>query len=193
MIKIKMRMVIAVLLVVSLSSVVCAETPAPKDERKHTTLGKYATSFEAYEMWKANPTKVKIIDCRFAAEYAYVGHAPMAFNIPSMLWTGKWNPEKKDYALEPNTEFEAQVKQKASVDDVILIMCRSGHRSSASVNRLAKAGFTNVYNIVDGFEGDVVTDEESYFKGKRAKNGWKNSPAPWTYQLEPELIYSISK
>jgi rhodanese-related sulfurtransferase len=185
-------MALAALLVVSLSSMVWAQTPAPKDERKHTPLGKYATSIEAYEMWKANP-KVKIIDCRIAEEYAFVGHAPMAINIPSMLWTGKWNAEKKEYVLEPNAEFEAQVKQKAGVDDVILIMCRSGHRSAASVNRLAKVGFTNVYNIVDGFEGDVVTDEDSYSKGKRAKNGWKNSPAPWTYQLDPELIFSVTK
>jgi rhodanese-related sulfurtransferase len=193
MIRKKMRMVLALLLVVSLGSVAFSETPAPKDERKHTTLGKYVTSIEAYEMWKANPTKVKIIDCRIPEEYAFVGHAPMAINIPSMLWTGKWNAEKKDYILEPNVDFEAMVKQKAGVDDVILIMCRSGHRSSGSVNRLANVGFTNVYNIVDGYEGDMVTDEESYFKGKRAKNGWKNSPAPWTYQLDQELIYSISK
>ena len=188
-----LRMVFVVLLIVSLGAVTWAETTAPKDERKHTTLGKYTTSIEAYEMWKANPAKVKIIDCRIAEEYAFVGHAPMAFNIPSMLWTGKWDAEKKDYALEPNAEFEAQVKQKAGVDDVILIMCRSGQRSSVSVNRLAKAGFTNVYNIVDGFEGDKVTDDESYSKGKRVKNGWKNSPAPWTYDLDAALIYHVSK
>jgi rhodanese-related sulfurtransferase len=189
MIRTGLKMAIAVLLIVGFCSMVWAETPAPKDERKHTTLGKYATSIEAYEMWKANPTKVKIIDCRIPEEYAYVGHAPMAINIPSMVWTGKWNAEKNDYALDPNTEFEALVKQKAALDDTILIMCRSGHRSSASVNRLAKVGFTNVYNIVDGFEGDMVTDEDSYFKGKRGKNGWKNSSAPWTYQLDPALIY----
>ena len=193
MIRKGLRMAFAVLLVVSFCSMAWSETPAPKDERKHTTLGKYATSFEAYEMWKANPTKVKIIDCRIAEEYAYVGHAPMAFNIPSMLWTGKWNAEKKDYDLEPNAEFEALVKQKAGADDTIMIICRSGHRSSAAVNRLAKAGFTNVYNIVDGFEGDVVTDEESYSRGKRVKNGWKNSPAPWTYQMDPALVYQGSK
>jgi rhodanese-related sulfurtransferase len=193
MVRKKLWMVAAALIFVSFCSISWAETPAPKDERKHTTLGKYVTSLEAYEMWKANPAKIKIIDCRIAEEYAFVGHAPMAINIPSMLWTGKWNAEKNDYYLEPNAEFEAQVKQKAGYDDTIMIMCRSGHRSSASVNRLAKVGFTNVYNIVDGFEGDMVTDEESYSKGKRAKNGWKNSPAPWTYQLDPGLIYQVSK
>jgi rhodanese-related sulfurtransferase len=193
MIRKKMRMVVALLLVVSLGSMAFAETPAPKDERKHTTLGKYETSFGAYEAWKANPTKVKIIDVRTPEEYAFVGHAPMAINLPSMLWTGKWNAEKKDFDLEPNATFEDLVKQKAGINDMIMVMCRSGHRSAAAVNRLAKAGYTNVYNIVDGYEGDMVTDEDSYSKGKRAKNGWKNSPAPWTYQLDQELIYSISK
>ena len=188
-----LRMALAALLVVSLCSMVWAETPAPKDERKHTTIGKYVTSVEAYEMWKANPGKIKIFDVRTPEEYVFVGHAPMAINSPSMLWTGKWNAEKKDFPLESNADFEALVKQKAGVDDMIMIMCRSGHRSAAAVNRLAKAGFTNAYNIVDGFEGDVISDEDSYDKGKRAKNGWKNSPAPWTYQLESELIYSGSK
>lgn len=184
---------VAVLMLAGFCSSVWSETPPPKDERKHTTLGKYVTAIEAYEMWKASPGKIKIIDCRIPEEYAYVGHAPMAINIPSMLWTGKWNAEKNEFVLEINPDFEAQVKQKAAPDDMIMIMCRSGHRSSASVNRLAKVGFTNVYNIVDGYEGDVVADEDSYYKGKRAKNGWKNSSAPWTYQLDPALIFSVSK
>ncbi len=31
------------------------------------------------------------------------------------------------------------------------------------------------------------------FDGKRMKNGWKNSGAPWTYELDPELMYMPSK
>jgi rhodanese-related sulfurtransferase len=172
-----------------ISSLVIAETQAPKDEKKHTTIGKYATSDEAYEMWKANPDKVKIVDCRIAEEYVFVGHAPMAYNIPSKLWTGKWDAEKKDYILEDNPNFETQAKSLFGLNDTIMIMCRSGHRSAASVNRLAAAGFTNVFNIVDGFEGDKVAEEDSYYKGKRMKNGWKNSKAPWTYDLDPKLVY----
>ena len=34
---------------------------------------------------------------------------------------------------------------------------------------LAKAGFTKMYNIIDGFEGDTVDDPESVFHGKRMK------------------------
>jgi rhodanese-related sulfurtransferase len=171
-------------------SVVIAQTAPPSDPKKHTEAGKYVTSPEAYEMWKANPEKVKILDCRIQEEYAFVGHPAMAYNIPSRLWTGKWNEEKKDYDLQDNPDFEAQVSKKLAKEDTILVMCRSGHRSAASVNRLTKAGFKNVYNIVDGFEGDKISDAESYFNGKRMKNGWKNSSAPWTYDLDPKLVYS---
>ena len=76
-------------------STLVAETRAPLDARKHTEAGKYVTSREAYEMWRANPEKIKIIDCRTQEEYVFVGHAPMAYNIPSKLWTGKWNEEKR--------------------------------------------------------------------------------------------------
>lgn len=166
---------------------------APADPKKHTSLGKYVTAAEAYEMWKADQQKVKVLDVRTSEEYDFVGHAPMAVNIPSMLWSGKWNAEKKAFDLVGNPDFEAQVKARFKSDEPILVMCRSGHRSAAAVERLAKAGFTNVFNIVDGFEGDKVTDEDSYFKGKRLKNGWKNSPAPWTTALNPELVFISAK
>jgi hypothetical protein len=51
-------------------------------------------------------------------------------------------------------------------------------------------GFTNAFNIVDGFEGDVIKDEETYSNGKRMKNGWKNSGSSWIYNLDPKLIYT---
>ena len=56
-----------------------------------------------------------------------------------------------------------------------------------AVNQLAAAGFKNAYTIIDGFEGDKVTDPESVFYGKRMKNGWRNS-APWVYDIDPEKI-----
>lgn len=176
-----------------LAGIARADAPTPKDEKKHTTAGKYSTAAETYEMWKATPEKIKIVDVRTPEEYAFIGHAPMAHNIPVKNWTGKWDAEKKEYILEDNPEFEATAKKLFKTDDLILVMCRSGHRSAAGVNRLTKAGFTNVYNIVDGFEGDKVTDEESYFKGKRMVNGWKNSGAPWTNDLKAELIYNPAK
>ena len=72
-------------------------------------------------------------------------------------------------------------------------MCRSGGRSAMAVNTLAKAGFTNVYNIIDGMEGDAVKDPGSVYQGQRLKNGWKNSGIPWTYQPDPQHMRFVRK
>ena len=71
---------------------------------------------------------------------------------------------------------------------MLLVTCRSGGRSAIAVNMLAKAGFRNVFQVIDGVEGDVVTDSDSVFLGQRLKNGWKNSGCPWTYKLTPERL-----
>ncbi|WP_157068120.1 hypothetical protein [Desulfosarcina cetonica] len=86
--------------------------PPPMDAKKHTEAGKYVNALQAYEMWKADPDTVRIVDCRTQEEYTFVGHASMAYNIPSKLWTGKWNPEKKSYILEDNPDFESYAKKK---------------------------------------------------------------------------------
>jgi rhodanese-related sulfurtransferase len=182
-------LVIASIVILAFTSLVIAQT-VPSDEKKRTEAGKYATALEAYEMWRTNPDKVKILDCRTPEEYTYVGHAPMAHNIPSRLWTGKWNAEKKDFDLKDNPDFVAEVKKRFEAGDTVLVVCRSGQRSAVSANLLTKAGFTDVYNVIDGFEGDKIKDPESYYDGKRMKNGWKNSGAPWTYNLDPSLIYA---
>jgi len=109
---------------------------APAYPKKHTSLGKYVTAAEAYEMWKADQQKVKVLDVKTPEEYDFVGHAPMAVNIPSELWSGQWNAEKKAFALVSNPDFEAQVKARFKPDEPILVMCRLGQRSAAAVERL---------------------------------------------------------
>ena len=167
---------------------VFAQGEAPYQKEKQTVLGKYLTAAEAYDMWRTNPEVVKIVDCRTPAEYVFVGHAPMALNVPSRL--AEWDPVQKKLLYSENPEFEKIIKEKFRLSDTILIMCRSGNRSAASVNRLAAMGYKNVYTVTDGFEGDKVKDKHSYYQGKRMRNGWKNCGAPWTYDLDPELVYS---
>jgi rhodanese-related sulfurtransferase len=70
-----------------------------------------------------------------------------------------------------------------------LVTCRSGNRSAASVNMLAKAGVTKVYSITDGFEGDMIKDPQRPNQGKRMQDGWKNAHLPWTYDLDVDLMY----
>ena len=164
------------------------ETNANIPKAKQTALGLYVTAKEAYEKWKADPDKVKVIDVRTPEEYLFVGHPTMAWKIPVAVQVYEWDPEKKHYPMKPLPDFASRVREVASPDDTLLLMCRSGGRSAIAVNFLAQAGFKHVYNIVDGMEGDAVEDPESVFLGQRLKNGWKNSGCPWTYKLTPERM-----
>jgi len=154
---------------------------------KQTTLGLYVTAVEAYEKWKAAPDKVKVIDVRTPEEYAFIGHPEMVWNIPFAFVTYQRKYGKTEYGPKMNPDFVAEVKKIAGPTDMLLLICRSGDRSAKAVNILAAAGFKNAFTVIDGFEGDKVTDTESVFYGKRMKNGWKNS-APWVYTIDPEKI-----
>jgi len=154
---------------------------------KQTTLGLYVTSAQAYEMWKKDPEKVRIIDVRTPEEFAFVGHAEMAWNVPLAFVTYKREAGKTKHSIQWNQNFVDEVKELAKADDTVLVTCRSGDRGAMAVNQLAAAGFTNALNIVDGVEGDKVDDPGSVFHGKRMRNGWKNC-APWVYGYDPERI-----
>ena len=157
----------------------------PKD--KQTTLGLYMTAEQAYENWKAAPDQITVIDVRIPEEYALIGHPEMAWNIPLAFITYHRKDGKFEYFVNMNPDFVAEVKDIAGPTDTLLLMCRSGTRSAMAVNQLSAAGYTNVYNITDGFEGDKVDDPGSVFHGKRMRNGWKNS-VPWVYTIDPEKI-----
>ena len=158
-------------------------------DKKKTKLGLYVNSKDAYAMWKASPEKVFIIDTRTPQEYVYIGHAPMAYNIPSKLNTMEYDAKKKTYKTVANENFLAEVQKRFKKNDTVLLMCRSGNRTAKAANLLADAGYKKVYNIYDGFEGDKVKSDLSYFKGQRMVNGWKNSGNPWTYKGEKDLMY----
>ncbi len=49
-------------------------------QAKQTSLGLYVTAQEAYEMWKADPERVKVLDVRMVEEYVFIGHAAMPPN-----------------------------------------------------------------------------------------------------------------
>jgi len=183
------RVLIAALFVSLLFSSLALAADKPADEKKQTKAGLYVTAKEAYEQWNADKDGVKILDCRTPEEYVFIGHAPMAHNIPGQFLSYDFNAEKKAYAMKPNDGFVAAAQARFKPDDVIMIMCRSGQRSAECVNRLTDAGFTKVYTIVDGFEGDVDKDQQSPTFGKRAINGWQNAKQPVTFTLDPALVY----
>ena len=158
----------------------------PKE--KQTVLGLYVTSAEAYEKWQAAPDNVKLLDVRTPEEFIFVGHPEIAQCIPLGFQSYRWDEQKGRFALDVNPQFVDQVRECFDPDETLLLMCRSGGRSAMAVNLLAQAGYTAAWNITDGMEGDLVKDPGSPNDGKRMKNGWKNSGAPWTYHVDPERL-----
>jgi rhodanese-related sulfurtransferase len=155
---------------------------------KQTVLGLYVTAREAYEQWRSAPEKVRIVDVRTPEEYLFVGHPTMAWKIPVAVQSYEWDLAKAQYPMTLLSDFVDRVRTVAKLDDLLMVMCRSGGRSAMAVNLLAGAGFKNVYNITDGMEGDVVKDPDSVFLGQHLVNGWKNSGCPWSYQLTPDRM-----
>jgi rhodanese-related sulfurtransferase len=150
--------------------------------KKRTVLGKYVMAGQAFEKYSQDPARVHILDVRTLGEYVFVGHPPMAVNIP-LLFLKPGITLMNRPVMAANENFVAQVMERFRKTDTILAICRSGGRSAAAVNTLAKAGFTAVYTITDGFEGDRDNN------GERTVNGWKNSGAPWTTTLDSSLVY----
>lgn len=161
--------------------------------KKQTELGLYVTAKEAYQMWRARPLKTVLLDVRTPAEYVFVGHAPMAYNVPVQFWRADVFPAGNEPVMEPNPDFLDRAKKVIGPDETVLVICRSGVRSAKACNALAAAGYKKVYNVVDGFEGDAVEDRRSESYAKRTKNGWRNSRLPWTYELRRNLMYLPDK
>jgi len=167
-----------------------ATVPAPKQ-----TLSKnYLTSKEAADMKLALGTKALMIDVRTPAEIEYVGLADSVdANVPYMMDDySAWDDKKSRFMMSPNSGFllkvsEIQEKSGLNKESTVIVMCRSGDRSSGAASLLTKAGYTNVYSVVDGFEGDMAKDGAN--KGRRAVNGWKNAGLPWSYNLSKTKMY----
>jgi len=159
--------------------------------KKQTTLGLYLTSAEAHD-YVTGHSSVLFVDVRTRAEVNFIGWADdVDANIPfKYLDDGYQLNEKGTAYLEiDNDNFGFEIDDLVAVageseDPIIILMCRSGARSARAVDILADYGYTRVYSVVDGFEGD-----KDKATGKRTVNGWKNAGLPWHYGLDVEKIY----
>ncbi len=181
------------LLAVGSSSFAVDGSSLPKP--KQTKLGLYMTSAEAMHYVNRNAINTLFVDVRSRAEVNFLG-APTVIdaNIPYMElseWYA-WNEKKHSFNLEVNSGFatavEKRLKDKGlTKNDTVIVMCRSGDRSSRAADLLADLGYKRVISVVDGYEGDVAKDGK--FKGQRMVNGWKNSGLPWSYELDKSKMY----
>ena len=161
---------------------------------KQTLSKNYLTSQEAASMKQSLGNKAFFVDVRTQAELEYVGVAdPVDANIPYMIddYSG-WDDKKARYAMSPNSGFLSKMtdvisKAGLNKNSTVIVMCRSGDRSARAADLLSNAGYSKVYSVVDGFEGDQAKDGDH--KGQRVVNGWKNSGLPWSYNLVKSKMY----
>lgn len=123
----------------------------------------HLTPKQAHEFLQTNPEAV-FIDVRSEMEFLFVGHPEGAILIP-------WY-DAPDWEVDPN--FAAHVKIAASMNRPVVLICRSGRRSMEAGEALEKAGMSEVYNVLHGFEGDL--DEHHH---RSTVNGWRFEGLPW--------------
>ncbi len=168
-------------------------------KQKHTKAGLYLTTKGAFEKLKKEASKTLFIDVRTRGEVAYVGMPTLAdANIPFKFTSKKykWNDKRRSFAMTLNPDFvndvSIKLQQKGlSKNDTVFVMCRSGGRSAKAANALTDAGFTQVFSIIDGFEGDSIKSGDN--KGRRSINGWKNHNLPWSFSLDKSKMYLSQK
>lgn len=168
--------------------------PGELPEVKRTLAGLYldAKDVPTFIQQQGGIKKVLFIDVRTRAEAMFVGmsntvDALVPFVEMQELMTD-WDLQRNAYKLEPVQAFVTEVgsrlqEKSLSKTDTVVLICRSGDRSSRAANRLLEAGYSRVFTVVDGFEGDMSPD------GRRSVNGWKNSGLPWGYKLEKSKMY----
>lgn len=164
--------------------------PAALPKAKTTSLGLYLSPADAAAALAADPSIV-FLDVRDPIEVAFVGHAEgVDANVPVAIFSHRFDAKANDYAAAPNPNFVAEAEAALArlgrgKTDPVFVICRSGGRSAAAAEKLAKAGFTNVWNLTEGFEGDLNRET-----GERTLNGWRNAGLPWTYRMSAETAWS---
>ena len=189
------NLVIALALTLFASQSALAVESADLPKKKRTKLELYMTPADAHEFLEKNADKTLFLDVRTRTEINFLGMPTTAdANVPYMVlneWYA-WDAKKNNFKMEVNSDFSHEVADRLSSkgltkNDPVILTCRSGSRSAKAADLLASYGYTNVYTVVSGFEGDKI--KEGPLKGQRAKNGWKNAGLPWSYKLQLAKMY----
>jgi rhodanese-related sulfurtransferase len=106
-----------------------------------------------------------LIDVRTRAEWEWVGRIPGAIMIEWNRWPGG----------ERNARFIDELKARVpKASAPALFICRSGGRSHSAAEAAAVSGYTNAFNILEGFEGN--RDSQGH---RNTLGGWRAAGLPW--------------
>ena len=120
------------------------------------------TPTEAHRLFVAHGAN--IIDVRSTFEHEYIGRVPGSSLIVWKHWPGG----------ETNPHFMTELREQCSADDIVLFLCRSGVRSHSTATVAAAGGYSQAFNILEGFEGDLNEQGQRGHVG-----GWRKAGLPW--------------
>ncbi len=121
------------------------------------------TPQEAHDLLRLAPGS-RLVDVRTRAEWDWVGRIPGAVEI-------EWNQYPGGVR---NPHFLAELKRQVDREALIMFICRSGARSDGAAQFASENGYSNCYNVLEGFEGDKDAN------GRRnTSGGWRHAGLPW--------------
>ena len=106
----------------------------------------------------------QLVDVRTAEERKFVGHVPGSLHVAWASGT----------SLTRNPRFVRELEAKTGKTATILLLCRSGKRSALAAEAAAQAGFTRVFNVLEGFEGEIDSQQH-----RGGNDGWRLHGLPW--------------
>jgi len=106
------------------------------------------------------------VDVRMEIESLYVGRPPGVVNIPWYEYPHR-QPDPPPLARLPE-------EGAGGKDHTLLLICRSGKRTVDAARALEAAGFSDVVNVLHGFEGEL----NDHFQ-RSTLNGWRFDGLPW--------------
>ena len=124
------------------------------------------TPTEAFTLLELAPS-ARLVDVRSKAELELVGRIPQAQHIEWSFYPG-WTP---------NEHFSAQLESQLDREALVMFICRTGARSHNAAVKASEVGFSEAYNVIEGFEG--AADPQTKQRGNI--NGWKVAGLPWTH------------
>ena len=105
-----------------------------------------------------------LVDVRTAEERTFVGYVPDSVHIPWATGT----------SMTRNPRFVRELESKVGKHKTILLLCRSGKRSALAAEAATKGGFTTVFNVLEGFEGELNDQQQ-----RGTADGWRYRNLPW--------------
>ncbi|MEO8103052.1 MAG: rhodanese-like domain-containing protein [Betaproteobacteria bacterium] len=130
--------------------------------RKSLPYAGEVTPEEAFRLYSA--ANAKIVDVRSRFEHQHIGRVPGSSLIVWKHWPGG----------EFNARFLPELRDRCATGDIVLFLCRSGVRSHSAAAVAAAAGYTQAFNILEGFEGDLNEHGQRGHLG-----GWRKAGLPW--------------